>query len=95
MKTIAWSILIALGFAPLASGCAALSLFSTTHEHHHECTPALQRRVEELEQRINVLEQPTSHLGTSSTGPSLSSRYDVDSSTDEPLDPPFGSRKTR
>ena len=40
-----------------SSGCAALSLFSTTHEHHYETSPALERRLEAVEQRLSAIEQ--------------------------------------
>jgi hypothetical protein len=46
-------------------GCAALSLFSTTHQHHYEASEQLQQRVESLEHRVMALEQGTG-------GPALS-----------------------
>ena len=40
-----------------ASGCAALSLFSQTHEHtHHHGTPEIETRLRVLEERAATLE---------------------------------------
>lgn len=39
------------------TGCAALSLFSTTHQHHYEGSEELQQRVDSLEHRVMALER--------------------------------------
>lgn len=52
--------------AMTTSGCAALSLFSSTHEHHYDGNPEIERRLTALEQRFNTFEQ--SHTAT---GPAI------------------------
>lgn len=62
--------LLVLTAAFFSTGCAALSLFTTTHEHHYENNPALEQRVEALEQRLAHME----HQGAASLtlpGPAL------------------------
>jgi len=44
------------GAALVSSGCMGLSLFSSTHTHHHEGAD-LQTRVEALEYRLDAAEK--------------------------------------
>jgi len=65
MKSIRWRAIAVLILTALpTSGCAALSLFSTTHEHHYEPSPEVERRLSALEQRFNSFEQ--THTASSS-----------------------------
>ena len=53
-------ILLILCGSIFSSGCAALSLFDSTHTHthHHDCDLSeAQQRISTLEQRIDELEQ--------------------------------------
>ena len=43
--------------ATMLSGCAALSLFSTTHEHHYENNPDVNTRLAVLEAKVDTLEK--------------------------------------
>jgi len=44
------------GAALLSSGCMGLSMFTSTHTHYHGGAE-LEKRVEALEQRLNVAEK--------------------------------------
>jgi hypothetical protein len=59
------SALIAL-VAMTTNGCAALSLFSSTHEHHYDSNPEIERRLTALEQRFSAFEQ-----GHTAAGPAV------------------------
>lgn len=74
LRRLSW--LIAL-FPCVMTGCAALSLFSTTHQHHYEASDELQQRVESLEHRVMALEQGAG-------GPALSNWRPVGGETQTP-----------
>ena len=46
-----------VGAMGVLSGCASLSLFSSTHTHHHGVEDETKQKVEELEDRISALER--------------------------------------
>ncbi len=64
---------IALLLAVTSNGCAALSLFSTTHEHHYDSNPTVERRLEAIEQRLSAVERSDAAAGTATTAPSARS----------------------
>ena len=62
-----WLCLLAICLSP---GCAALSLFTTTHEHHYDTNPTVERRLDAIEQRLGAVERSVSTPGTATTDPS-------------------------
>jgi hypothetical protein len=67
-------------------GCAALSLFSTTHQHHYEASEQLQQRVESLEHRVMALEQGTGGPALSEWKPAghVSQRHSLEPAAGKP-----------
>jgi hypothetical protein len=58
MDSIRFPTIALIAFvASTTNGCAALSLFSSTHEHHYDSNPEIERRLTTLEQKFSALEQ--------------------------------------
>ena len=64
---------LAVLLAVTSNGCAALSLFSTTHEHHYDTNPTVERRLEAIEQRLSAVERSDAAASTGTAAPSARS----------------------
>jgi len=58
MDSIRFRTIAVMAFVAITmNGCAALSLFSSTHEHHYDSNPEIERRLTALEQKFSAFEQ--------------------------------------
>lgn len=69
MRTLLFRCAALLLLTACCPGCAALSLFSTTHEHHYENNPEVNQRLSMLEARLEAMDKAMFSPPAETNGP--------------------------